>query len=167
MQRELILDEFQNTMRHIAAAVYAITTTVEGKRYGIVATAVSSVSFDPPSLLICINQDASVHAPLMEADIFCVNVLGLANRDVADCFMAKKGEDRFEIGEWADQMGVPVLANAQSSLICKTVDRHSFGTHTIFIGELIGAQHRDNAKPLTYYDRRYIDISAAPDQVAG
>ena len=165
MQPEDILSEFQSTMRHIAAAVYAITTKVDGKRYGIVATAFSSVSFDPPSVLICINQDASAHEPLMQADRFCVNVLGLANRDVADCFMVKKGEERFEVGEWQDEMDVPVLVNAQSSMICKTVDRHRFGTHTIFIGELIGAHHRENAKPLTYYDRRYIDISAATDHV--
>ena len=84
-------------------------------------------------------------------------------RDVADCFMTKKGEERFEVGEWQDEMDVPVLVNAQSSMICKTMDRHRFGTHTIFIGELVGAHHRDNAKPLTYYDRRYIDITAAPD----
>lgn len=166
MQHEDILNEFKSTMRHVAAAVYAITTIDEGKRCGIVATAVSSVSFDPPSLLVCINQDASMHGPMMQADHFCVNVLGLANRNVADCFMVKKGEERFEVGEWEDQMGVPVLANAQSSMICKTVDRHKFGTHTIFIGELIAAQHRENAKPLTYYDGRYIDISAASDQAS-
>lgn len=163
MHSEEILSEFQSTMRHIAAAVYAITTKVDGQRFGIVATAFSSVSFDPPSILVCINQDASAHDSLFQAERFCVNVLGLANRDVADCFMARKGEERFEIGDWRDEMDVPVLFNAQSNMICKTVDRHRVGTHTIFIGELIGAHHRENAKPLTYYDRRYIDISAATD----
>lgn len=165
MQPEEILSEFQSTMRHIAASVYAITTKVEGQRYGIVATAFSSVSFDPPSILICINQDASAHGPLMQADRFCVNVLGLTNRDVADCFMSKKGEERFGIGNWEEELDMPVLANAQSSMVCKTMDRHRFGTHTIFIGELLSAHHRENAKPLTYYDRRYIDISAATDHV--
>lgn len=165
MQREDILSEFQNTMRHVAAAVYAITTTVEGERFGLIATAVSSVSFDPPSLLVCINESASAHAPLMKADHFCVNVLGLANREVADCFAMKKGDERFSVGEWHEEHGVPVLNNAQSSMVCRTIDRHKSGTHTIFIGELVAAHHRDNAKPLTYYDRRYIDISEAPDQV--
>ena len=167
MQNEEILKGFQATMRHIAAAVYAITTRHEGKRYGIVATAFSSVSFDPPSLMICVNKDTSIHEPLMQADRFCVNVLSLANRNVADCFMQFKGEERFGVGEWADDMGVPVLANAQSSMICKMGARHVYGTHTIFIGELIGAHHRENAKPLIYYDRRYIDISQAPDQIVG
>jgi flavin reductase len=167
MQKETILKEFQDTMRHIAAAVYAITTAHEGERFGIVATAFSSVSFDPPSILICVNQDTSIHAPLMQVEHFCVNVLGAGNRDVADACMMLKGEERFSAGEWVEQEGVPVLATAQSSMICRIADRHRFGTHTIIIGELISANHRDNAKPLTYYDRRYIDISQAPDQKAG
>ncbi len=166
MDKETILKEFQDTMRHIAAAVYAITTVHDGERFGIVATAFSSLSFDPPSILICVNQDTSIHQPLMQAERFCVNVLGAGNRDVADCFMKTKGDERFGVGEWTEEFGMPVLASAQSTLICRTADRHRFGTHTVFIGEIINANHRDNAKPLTYYDRRYIDISQAPDQVS-
>jgi len=166
MTDENVLNEFQYTMRHIAAAVHAITTRHEGQRYAIVATAFSSVSFDPPSVLICVNSDTSIHAPLMAAEHFAVNVLSLANRDVADACAMKKGEERFSCGEWQDEMGVPVLASAQSSLICRIADRHRFGTHTIFFGELGGAHHREDAKPLIYYDRRYIDISDAPDQGA-
>ncbi len=99
------------------------------------------------------------------AERFCVNVLGVGNRAVADRFMkGGTGEERFAVGEWEEEHGVPVLATAQSSLICRTVLRQAFGTHTIFIGELIAARHRANAKPLTYYDGRYIDISEAPDQ---
>ena len=161
-----LLSEFQYTMRHIAAPVYAITAQHEGVRYAIVATAFSSLSFDPPSVLVCINSGTSIHEPLMQTDHFAVNVLGLANRDVADACAMKKGDERFCAGDWREEMGLPVLANAQSNLICKIADRHSFGTHTIFIGELIGAHHRENAKPLIYYDRRYIDISDAPDQQA-
>lgn len=158
-----VLAAFRDTMRHIAAPVFAITTRHEGARFGIVATAFSSLSFDPPSLLTCVNKDTSIHDPLMVAERFCVNVLGHTNRDVADCFSMKKGDDRFSVGAWEEELGVPVLASAQSSLICRMADRHRFGSHTIFVGEIIGARHRENAKPLTYFDRRYIDISAAPD----
>ncbi len=158
-----VLEAFRDTMRHIAAPVFAITTTHEGIRSVIVATAVSSLSFDPPSLLVCVNQDTSIHEPMMQAERFCVNVLGHSNRDVADCCAMKKGEDRFSIGDWEEGMGVPVLMTAQSSLVCRTADRHRFGSHTIFVGEVVGARHRENAKPLTYFDRRYIDISKAPD----
>lgn len=165
MGQDDILDAFRSAMRHVAATVYAVTTGHDGERFGILATAVSSLSFDPPSLLVCINRAASLHEPMASADKFCVNVLGVGNRDVADCFTrCPSGEERFGVGEWTEDQGVPVLASAQSSLVCRIAHRHAFGTHTIFIGELIGARHRENAKPLTYYDGRYIDISQAPDQ---
>lgn len=164
-QSDELLNAFRTAMRHVAATVYAVTTGHDGDRFGILATAVSSLSFDPPSLLVCVNRRASLHAPLSDADVFCVNVLGLGNRDVAEHFM-HSGADRFAVGEWEESHGVPVLATAQSSFICRRAHCHEFGTHSIFIGELIAANHRADAAPLTYYDRRYIDISEAPDRQA-
>jgi len=159
--RDDLLASFREAMRHIASTVYAVTTGHGGGRFGILATAVNSLSFDPPSLLVCVNRTASLHAPLAEARIFCVNVLGLSNRDIAEHFMSDR-EDRFAVGEWEEEQGVPILASAQSSLVCRIAHRHDFGTHSIFIGELIAAKHRQDATPLTYFDRHYIDISAAP-----
>ena len=164
MPQEAILETFKTAMRHVSATVFAVTTRHEGEPFGILATAVSSLSFDPPSLLVCINQTSSLHAPLITADRFAVNVLGRINRDVANHFMTgSAGPDRFSVGMWDYADGIPVLANAQSSFLCDVMDRHSFGTHTIFVGALSGAHHRLDAKPLTYYDGRYIDISGAPD----
>lgn len=167
MDRDEILAAFREAMRHVASTVYAVTTGHAGERYGIIATAVSSLSFDPPSLLVCINRLASLHDPIATADRFCVNVLGVSHREVADNFLkGGRGEERFRVGEWCEEEGVPVLANAQSSFICRVAHRHAYGTHTIFVGQLISARHRESAKPLTYYDGRYIDISEAPDMMA-
>jgi flavin reductase (DIM6/NTAB) family NADH-FMN oxidoreductase RutF len=157
-----LLGAFRSAMRHVAATVYAVTTGRAGDRYGILATAVSSLSFDPPSILVCVNRSASLHGPLAEAETFCVNVLGLGNRDIADAFASGRGEERFAVGVWEQWHDVPVLETAQSSFICRRAHRHDFGTHTIFIGELVAAKHRADAAPLTYYDRNYIDISEAP-----
>lgn len=168
MEHSDLLDSFRSAMRHIAATVYAVTTVHEGERFGILATAVSSLSFHPPSLLVCINRQASLHGPMDCGETFCINVLGLGNRDVAEAFMrGGPGEGRFETGEWLEAHGVPVLSTAQSSMICRIADRHTFATHTIFIGELVDVYHRANAKPLTYYDGHYIDISEAPEQFTG
>jgi flavin reductase len=163
---EELIAAFRSAMRHVAATVYAVTTGHGGDRYGILATAVSSLSLDPPSLLVCVNRSASLHAPLASAEIFCVNVLGLGNRDVAERFMLPREHDRFGVGQWGEWHGVPVLETAQSSFVCRRVHCHDFGTHSIFIGELIAAKHRADARPLTYYDRHYIDISEAPASTA-
>ena len=158
-----LLSAFRDAMRHVAATVYAVTTRDGGRPYGILATAVSSLSFDPPSLLVCINRNASLHDPLLRSEMFAVNVLAAGNRDVAEHFMAAT-PDRFALGEWHDLPGVPVLASAQSSFVCRMANSHEFGTHTVVIGELVAAQHHIDARPLTYFDRHYIDISEAPRQ---
>ncbi len=158
-----LLDAFRNAMRHVAATVYAVTTRDGDRPFGILATAVSSLSFDPPSLLVCINRTASLHDPLLRSERFAVNVLAAGNRDVAEHFMAAT-PDRFSLGDWQDVHGVPVLASAQSSFVCTMAGSHEFGTHTVVIGTLVAAQHRIDAKPLTYFDRHYIDISEAPRQ---
>lgn len=156
---EDLLNAFRDAMRHVAATVYAVTTRHDGKAYGILATAVSSLSFDPPSLLACINRTASLHAPLLAAGHFAVNVLGQANRDVAEHFAKPSQEDRFAAGDWQDVCGIPILASAQSSFVCRLADVHKFGTHSVIFGELLVAQHRQNALPLTYFDRNYLESS--------
>lgn len=162
--REQLLDSFRMAMRHVAATVYAVTTGHGGSRYGILATAVSSLSFDPPSLLVCINRSASLHGPLASAEIFGVNVLGLGNRDVAENFIHGGWQERFSVGNWAEAHGVPILETAQSTFVCRRRHCHEFGTHSIFIGELVAAHHRADAAPLVYYDRDYVDISEAPQR---
>lgn len=162
MTNSSLVDVFRTALRHVSSTVYAITTTHEGQRYGMIASAVSSLSFDPPSLLICVNRSASMHGVLMDASHFSVNILSRANRDVTEQFVLS-GVDRFAVGDWDLVQGIPVLSDAQSSLVCKTAQRHEFGTHTILIGELVEALHRKNDLPLAYHDGRYIDISEARD----
>lgn len=162
--RDELLTAFRDAMRHVAATVYAVTTRYQGQNFGILATAVNSLSFDPPSLLACINCNSSLHDPLVRQGMFCVNVLGLGNRDVAEHFMDPAAPDRFSVGNWGHDHGVPVLASAQSSFVCRLSAHYEFGTHDIIIGELVAAMHREDASPLTYFDRRYIDISEAPER---
>lgn len=154
-----LLDTFRDTMRHVAATVFAVTTTHEGERFGMLATAVSSLSFAPPSLLVCVNHGASMYQPVTQAGRFCVNVLATGNQPVAEHFATSEGPDRFKLGKWEDLHGMPVLADAQSSLICKIVDQHDFGTHSILIGELTHGWHRGGTSPLAYCDRRYVEIA--------
>lgn len=151
-----LLEAFRNAMRHVAATVYAVTTRHEGRSYGILATAVSSLSFDPPSLLACINRISSLHTPLLAERRFCVNVLGENNLDVAQQFADPAMPDRFAVGDWQIVEGVPMLASAQSSMVCRLAEIHDFGTHSICIGELLLAAHRQNRVPLTYFNRDYL-----------
>ena len=73
-------------MRRVASTVNVITVCVGGEPMGITATAMSSLSLDPPSLLICINRTASLHSPLEDVSHFCVNVLHRSQEDIAQMF---------------------------------------------------------------------------------
>jgi flavin reductase (DIM6/NTAB) family NADH-FMN oxidoreductase RutF len=95
---------FKKGMRHLAASVTLITTRHRELRGGLTATAVCSVSAEPPQLLVCVNKTASAHDPIGEAGFFCVNVLSPQHRKLAERFAGMdgvEGDDRFlDMGEW-------------------------------------------------------------------
>lgn len=105
---------FKRGMRRLASGVSLITTIDDGVRYGLVATAVSSVSAAPPTLLICVNTAASAHDHVAAAGVFCVNILAEGHEDVAARFSSSRDrETRFASGEWRQiETGAPALVGA-------------------------------------------------------
>lgn len=77
---------FKSGMRRLAAGVSLITTTFNGEHHGLVATSVCSVSAEPPSLLVCVNQVASSHSAIQQAGFFCVNLLAQDDDELAKRF---------------------------------------------------------------------------------
>lgn len=149
---------FRKAMRRLTSAVSVISTAHDGVRHGITVTSVTSVSMAPPSLLICINQRASVHAPLIRAGQFCVNILQAHQIEIANAFSggAAQGEDRFLCGEWAsDDDELPYLIPAQASVFCDLDAISSYGTHSIIIGKVRQVAVRGQVAPLLYQDGRY------------
>ena len=86
----LLAAGFKEAMRQVAATVSIISTRSEGSRYGMTATAVTSVSCDPPSLLVCINRSASIHKPLEERKLFWVNLLREGQQSLCSTFSGGK-----------------------------------------------------------------------------
>ncbi|MDD0976352.1 flavin reductase family protein [Pseudomonas fontis] len=158
-------------MRRLAKSVTIITTSNGRERFAMAATAVDSLSTEPPSLLICVNQSASPHAALASGADFCVNILGLEQQDLAHlCSGAIKGEARFERGNWlTSDEGIPYLADAQSSILCRQDGQFSYGTHTVFIGRILRIRTTSEITPLVYLDGSYTTTAtpAATYAVAG
>ena len=149
--------QFRDAMRRMAATVNVITVSHEGKPMGMTATAVSSLAADPPSLLICVNQSASMHGSLALATHFRVNVLHRDQIDVSRTFSDSTLRDvRFERGGWEhDGSEPPFLPDAQASLLCERSQLIAFATHTIVIGLVCKVRTRDDIDPLVYLDGRY------------
>ncbi len=142
---------YRQAMRRVASTVNVITICVDGEPMGITATAMSSLSMDPPSLLVCINRAAAMHAKMEDVSHFSVNVLHHEQADLAQMFADReKRALRFTAGWHLDCERPPRLADAQASLLCRRIDHHPFGTHSIFIGLVDEAVVRDEVDPLLY-----------------
>ncbi|HZG09593.1 MAG TPA: flavin reductase family protein [Allosphingosinicella sp.] len=147
---------FRAAMRRVASTVNVITICVDGQPMGITATAMSSLSLNPPSLLICINQAASMHASMEGVSHFCVNVLHREQEEIAAMFADKRQHAlRFAAGWDVDCTRPPRLLGAQAALLCRRTDHHRFGTHSIFIGVVEDVQVRTEIDPLIYVDGKY------------
>ena len=154
-------DEVKRALRRMAKSVTVVTCRHEGKRYAMAATAVDALSMDPPSMIVSVNRAASLHAPLAAGTDFCVNVLGRGHEDISRaCGGGRRGEERFALGEWIEgPYGIPVLADAQASLLCKNELSVSYGTHGVFIGRVLQVRHHGTVDPLVYLDGRYTRIA--------
>ena len=153
-------DGFRHAMRRVASTVNVISICVDREPMGITATAVSSISMDPPSLLICINRAAAVHAPMGDVTHFRVNVLHRDQEAIARMFADRSQHAlRFSAGWKLDCDSPPRLIDAQASMLCRRIDHHQFGTHSIFIAVVEEVQVRSDVHPLVYLDGRYLSAS--------
>jgi len=151
-----LTQDFKQAMRRVASTVNVITVCVGGEPMGITATAMSSLTMDPPSLLICINRTASLHSPLEDVSHFCVNVLHRSQEDIARMFADRSQQGlRFASGWHLDCDRPPRLADAQAAILCRRIKHFPYGTHSIFIGEVEEVKARDDVDPLVYVDGRY------------
>ncbi len=163
---------FKKGMRHLAASVTLVTTRHQGLRGGLTATAVCSVSAEPPQLQVCVNKTASAHDTIGEAGFFCVNVLSPGHRKIAERFAGMdgvEGDERFnDMGEWsALSTGAPVLKGCPVSFDCRLVTRLSAGTHTIYIGEIVDLTLDPAAPALLYADGAFVHGDALKRAAAG
>ena len=151
-----LIGDFRQAMRRVASTVNVITICVEGRPMGITATAMSSLAMDPPSLLVCINRYAAMHASITDVDHFGVNVLHRDQEHLAQMFADRAQEAlRFAEGWHLDCSGPPRLIDAQASILCRRPDHHQFGTHSIFIGVVEDVVVRPEVDPLVYLDGSY------------
>jgi len=155
-------DAFRKAMRRVASTVNVITICGRGNPMGITATAMSSLAMDPPSLLVCINRAAAMHASMADMKTFRVNILHRDQEDIARMFADRKHEEeRFAAGWELPEGEPPRLIDAQASVLCRRIDHHQFGTHSIFIGVIEDVCVRDDLSPLLYWNGRYGAVSPA------
>ncbi|MDE1150271.1 MAG: flavin reductase family protein [Azospirillaceae bacterium] len=149
-----VADGLKAAMRRLAAGV-AVITLADGE--GLAGTTVSSLTslcLDPPAVLFCLNQGASLHDRLLRADTYAVNLLSAGQEEVSQRFAAA-GPDRFTPGAWETVRGAPCLKGAQANLVCRLAVDLPFGTHRIIVGKVLWTRVREQTDPLLYADGAY------------
>jgi flavin reductase len=155
---------FKDAMRRLASGVSLVTSgTPEHGYAGLIATSVVSLSMDPPTLLVCVNQSSSSHPVIDACGAFCVNLLSSQDRGLVDIFgsSARRGE-RFRIGEFEPSLlGPPRLKTSLASIECRVVEAFAYGTHTLFLGEVEGIHlaAAGGTDPLVHMNRTFHALS--------
>jgi flavin reductase len=159
--RKAVIDRksYRDAMARLGAAVNIITTTGADGPRGFTASAVCSVTDDPPTLLLCVNRTSDSHDPLKANGVLCVNTLSASQENLSGIFAGMtgmQGPERFQHGEWTTlETGSPALRDAVVSFDCKIVDVTEVGTHTVFFCEVLAIQTGALHEGLIYFGRAY------------
>ena len=156
-------DVFRNALRHFPSGVTIVTIRAGARIHGLTVSAFSSVSPEPPLILISIDHRHYAHQLLEQPGAsFAVNILQAEQAELSQRFAYTKAEDRFAAGDWRTAVtGAPILADALAWLDCTIHSRHVAGTHTIYVGEVQASQvPRPGAAPLVYWNRNYRSLCA-------
>lgn len=150
--------QFRAAMRRLAASVAVVAARGENGPVGMAATSVTSLTIDPPAVLVCVNRATALHGLLVPTAPLSVNLLARNQQDVSAAFGGGvPQEERFRIGEWREGPdGVPELVGAQANLACVIDAMLAYGTHSIVIARVLRATVSDAVTPLIYQDGAYL-----------
>ena len=164
-QQEFSGADFRQALGAFATGVTVITTRGEDHLFGMTANAFSSLSLDPPLVLVCVIS-GTTGAQVIEANgRFAVNILGSHQEPISRYFASKdrpRGLEAFdEIPHSTAATGSPIIDGAAGYLDCTLHAAHEAGDHVIFVGEVVALAHTPDVEPLVYHGGRYRLVSDA------
>lgn len=153
-------DSFKHALGRFASGVTIVTTADGEKLAGLTVSAFSSVSLDPPYVLVCINKQSSAIEPLRSSKVFAVNMLSDEQVAVSNLF-ANPRVDKFAEAQYRmGQLNIPILEGCLAHLECSLVQEVDAGDHYVYLGQVEEAQVDETKRPLLYYRGRYEMLEA-------
>ncbi|GAA3228214.1 flavin reductase [Dactylosporangium siamense] len=162
-------DTFRSVLAQWPSGVSVVTTVAGDGWHGMTASSFSSVSMDPPLILVCLNRRIITHALIEASGVFAVSVLAKDQTVVGRRFAGQEDvSDRFAGGAWETRVtGAPVLTDAVGWLDCRVVHAYAGGDHTIFVGAVLGASTARIVAPLLFHSRAWGQLAdVLPDEVS-
>lgn len=151
-------NSFKDAMAKWASGVTVVTSVNEGHNVGITASSFSSVSLQPPRILVCVAKTLFTHGVIEKHRAFAVNILGTQHLEWGMRFagMFPEMEDRFEGIEYTRaETGCPILPGVLGWLDCRLAHAYDGGDHTIFVGEVVAAGSETGGEPILYFNRTW------------
>jgi len=148
--------------RFPSGVVIATTLDREGKPWGFTASSFSSVSLDPPLVLVCLAKTAECHAAFVAARLFSINILAADGEALARRF-AMRGARKFDGDEFfVGEHGLPVIRTAVAALVCRKFADYDGGDHTIIVGEVQSVNHVAAGDAMVYFRRKFWRLAVPP-----
>ena len=141
-------------MGRFATGITVVTTGKDNEMYGMTANAVTSLSFDPPLVLVAVDRRGSMHAHLKQNAFFAVNILRADQEAISRRFAAPGPKDFSDLTTTTAATGAPILSEAIAHVDCRVVEVLPGGDHDIFIGEILAGDAQDG-RPLLFYAGKY------------
>ena len=151
-------EQFLIAMRFLASSVSVISAKdSSGNLFAMTASSVTSLTMDPPSILVCVNKGATIHDVLMKGENLCINILQKTQQEISNICSSKELEStRFQNNFW-DTSDIPFIKDSQANIFCKVDETVSYHTHKIVIGSVIHSQSAETFNTLMYADGGYLD----------
>lgn len=151
-------DEFRSALRRWATGVTIVTAQHTDTRHGMTVSSFTSISLEPPLVLVSLEQKAKTTQLIHASGSFGVTILGDEQQWISDRFAGRIPEinNRFEgLEVFSLVTGAPLLVTGLANFDCRVVSAWDAGTHTIFLGEVVDLRIGNNSKPLIYFNRDY------------
>ena len=157
---EIAPEDYRDAMAGLGAAVSIITTDGPAGRAGFTASAVCSVTDDPPTLLVCMNRASSAYASVAGNKLVCVNVLSAQQEPLSRLFGGKVPvAERFAAAEWSTlETGAPVLADCAVAFDCEITNVTTVGTHDVLFCRVVALRKSGLMENLIYLGRAYHSV---------
>ena len=145
-------DAFRRALSRFASGVTVVTArTPDGRSVGVTASAFTSVSLDPPLILVCLGKATEDLAAFADGDHFAVNILGEDQKDISAVFARRCGDKFAEVAHETWKTGSPILAGCIANLECTRTRVYDGGDHVIILGRVDGLHCAEGAAPLLHF----------------
>ncbi len=157
-------EEVRRALRQWATGVTVVSAQFQGRKHGMTVSSFTSLSLEPPLVLVSLEQSTHTHQLVQQAGHFGVTILGQSQRQISERFAGRLTEsgDRFQgLETFTLVSGAPLLVQGLTWFDCRVVATYPAGTHTVFIGEVLAVRDEAKEPPLIYYNRDYREITLA------